>query len=159
MKLNQIAVLAAAALFPLVAMAQTPEMTPPPAAPSSFKAFAASFSPSGEAALHLLQTFLNCPDAPVAQAINSTLVSTVVLYETMGKYRPTPEESRTLSKEDFRQRVLSGITQIQGVDSTDVATTVDCSVPQSQVDTWMTKLETKSNGFVQFKQRLGAFSQ
>lgn len=158
MKPNRIVFLAAA-LIPLAVAAQTPTIDTAPQVKSSFKAFAASFSPSGDAALHLLQTFLNCPNSDVAQAIDSTVVSTVVLYETMGQYRPTPEESRTLSKEDFRRRVLLGITQIQGVDSTDVATSVDCSVSQEQIEAWVAKLDTRGEGFVQFRKRLATFPE
>jgi hypothetical protein len=157
MKLNHIAALATALLLPLAAHAQTSGTDSAPSAKSSFEAFAASFSPSGDAALHLLQTFLNCPDSPVAQSIDSTLVSTVVLYETMGKFKPTAAESRTLSKDDFRQRVVAGIAQIQGVDDTDVASAVDCALPHSQVDAWTAKLDLNGDGFIQFKKRLATF--
>lgn len=143
------------------------EMNPvglPPAPPTatakkSFEAYAASMSPAGRAAMHLMQVAFECPTSNVAKALNKEIISSRVLYETMGESRPTGAQVESLPQEEFQNRVVTGIDVLKSIDETDVSTSVNCGVTQEQVNQWSAQSDLNNPDFVLFMKRMETISQ
>jgi hypothetical protein len=133
--------------------------TPPTDEKTSFEDFAARYSPAGNAALHLMQVAFECPEAPVAAALSKDLISSVVLFETMGSARPTAEELENLPQAEFQKRVLAGVEQLKTIDHTDVSSTANCAITQADADTLRVKMGATAPVFQQFLKRMETISQ
>jgi hypothetical protein len=130
----------------------------PPAPPNngkmSFEDYVARMSPAGGAALRLMQVAFECPDSAVAKKLDKDLISSLVLYETLGAARPAGAQLQALSQETFQALVIAGVDKLKSIDETDVSTAVNCGVTQAQVDTLRAVLDQKNPDFLQFVKRL-----
>lgn len=132
--------------------------SPPPVPPNnpkkSFEAYIAPLSPAGKAALRLMQVSFECPDSLEAKSLDKDLISSRVLYETMGTSRLTSRQLRALSPADFQALVIAGVGKLKDIDETDVSTSANCSVAQSQLEEWSATLNEPNPDFSQFLELL-----
>lgn len=135
----------------------------PPAPPStskkSFEEYAATMSPAGNAAMRLMQIAFECPTAEVAKGLDKELISSRVLYETLGEERPTGARVMDMPQDEFQKRVVAGIDVLKGVDETDVSTSVNCGVTSEQIGAWQAASGFTDPDFVQFMTRMETLSQ
>jgi len=128
-----------------------PTIQQPAKAP--FEDYVKAFSPRGQAALRLMQASFEC-STEVTKAINKDLVSSRVLYESLGADKPAAQALTNMPAEAFRALVQAGVEKLADIDGTDVVATADCSVTQKQVDEWMVQLDHAQPEFVQFLERM-----
>jgi hypothetical protein len=126
-------------------------------AETSFETYAATFSPAGNAALHLLQLTTECASSPVVRTLDPDAIFITVLQETMGVARLDEEQWQTLPDAVVKQQVVEGMLLLSAdLSLTDVASTVKCAVTQQQVNTWRAQLGTTSSGFQAIAKRMAA---
>lgn len=132
---------------------------PPTTTTKSFDDYAAAMSPAGNAAMHLMQIAFECPTAEVAKGLNKEIISSRVLYETLGVESPSGAGVMEMPQAEFQKRVMAGIDVLKGVDETDVSTLVNCGVTAEQVSAWKTASGFTNPDFVLFMKRMETISQ